>query len=74
MFLQTHLIRFLLGKKQLNQLKTFLDKSGTVKEGLGSSRSDAAVRNVRAKREAEDAGTFCSLYCAIPHLFIFTAQ
>ena len=45
-----------LGKRQLNQLKTFLDaRGGTVKEGLGG-RSDGALKSVRAKREAEEAG------------------
>ena len=35
---------------------TFLDKQGgTMKDGGG--KSDAAVRMVRAKREAEEAGT-----------------
>ncbi|KAI0662467.1 RhoGAP-domain-containing protein [Cubamyces menziesii] len=40
------------GKKQLNQLMTFLDKGGNVRDG---GRSDNALRSVRAKREAEDA-------------------
>ncbi|TDL28854.1 hypothetical protein BD410DRAFT_760544 [Rickenella mellea] len=44
------------GKKQLNQLMTFLDtKGGTVKDGLGGVRGDAPVRTVRAKRDAEEA-------------------
>ncbi|OBZ79225.1 Protein LAS1 [Grifola frondosa] len=43
------------GKKQLNQLMTFLDKSGNVKESLGGGRSDNALRSVRAKREADEA-------------------
>ncbi|KAI0047664.1 RhoGAP-domain-containing protein [Auriscalpium vulgare] len=43
------------GKKQLNQLITFLDKSGNNRE-LGSSRNqENAARSVRAKREAEEA-------------------
>jgi hypothetical protein len=42
-----------IGKKQLNQLITFLDK-GVAKDGLGG-RSDNALRSVRAKREAEEA-------------------
>lgn len=47
----------LSGKRQLNQLMTFLDnKGGTMKEGLGSGRSDAAIRSVRSKREADEAG------------------
>ena len=36
------------GKRQLNQLMTFLDRDGT--------RSDNALRQVRAKREADEAG------------------
>lgn len=43
------------GKKQLNQLITFLDKSGT-KEGLGGRSDSSALRAVRSKREAEEAG------------------
>jgi hypothetical protein len=34
---------------------TFLDKSNTMKDGLGG-RSDAALRSVRTKREADEAG------------------
>ncbi|KAF7367212.1 Glucosamine 6-phosphate N-acetyltransferase [Mycena sanguinolenta] len=41
------------GKKQLNQLRGFLEKSGTVKEGGG--REPSALKTVRAKREAEEA-------------------
>ncbi len=41
------------GKKQLNQLMTFLDKGGNVRDG---GRSDNALRQVRAKREADEAG------------------
>ncbi|KAI0963113.1 hypothetical protein AcW1_000286 [Taiwanofungus camphoratus] len=41
------------GKKQLNQLMTFLDKGGNMKDL--ASRSDNALRSVRAKREAEEA-------------------
>lgn len=41
------------GKKQLNQLMTFLDKGGNTKDG---GRSDNALRQVRAKREADEAG------------------
>ena len=40
------------GKKQLNQLITFLDKGGNAKE----SRAGDALRTVRAKREADEAG------------------
>ncbi|OCH92733.1 RhoGAP-domain-containing protein [Obba rivulosa] len=40
------------GKKQLNQLKTFLDKGGNIKDG---GRSDNALRTVKAKREAGEA-------------------
>lgn len=38
----------------MNQLMTFLDKNN-VKDTL-SGRSDTALRSVRAKREAEEAG------------------
>ncbi|KII93467.1 hypothetical protein PLICRDRAFT_121785 [Plicaturopsis crispa FD-325 SS-3] len=40
------------GKRQLNQLIGFLDKSGTIKDGRGESN---ALRAVRAKREADEA-------------------
>ncbi|KAG6371594.1 hypothetical protein JVT61DRAFT_9304 [Boletus reticuloceps] len=43
------------GKKQLNQLMTFLDKGSTVKETLGVRTENSALRAVRAKREADDA-------------------
>jgi Rho GTPase-activating protein 12/27 len=44
----------LIGKKQLNQLITLLDKEGGIR---GSSRNaENALRSVRAKREAEEAG------------------
>ena len=49
-----------VGKKQLNQLMTFLDnKGGSIKEGVAGGRGDMAVRTVRAKREADEAGPFC---------------
>ena len=44
-----------LGKRQLNQLIGFLDKSGSVKDGLGG-RENLALRTVRTKREADEAG------------------
>ena len=44
------------GKKQLNQLIGFLDKGGSVKETLAGRSENSALRAVRAKREAEDAG------------------
>jgi hypothetical protein len=50
------LTKRLSGKKQLNQLITFLDKSGTVKESLGVRSENSALRAVRAKREADEAG------------------
>ncbi|KAI6032059.1 hypothetical protein PISMIDRAFT_28412 [Pisolithus microcarpus 441] len=43
------------GKKQLNQLMTFLDKGGNVRETLGVRSENNALRTVRAKREAEEA-------------------
>jgi len=43
----------LIGKKQLNQLITLLDKEG----GRGGNRNaDMALRSTRAKREADEAG------------------
>jgi hypothetical protein len=50
--LRTDLIS--IGKKQLNQLITLLDKEGGIR---GSSRNaDMALRSTRAKREADEAG------------------
>lgn len=43
-----------LGKKQLNQLIGFLDKGG-LKDGAGG-RENQALRTVRAKRDADEAG------------------
>ncbi|KAJ3714018.1 hypothetical protein DFJ43DRAFT_1104379 [Lentinula guzmanii] len=43
------------GKKQLNTLMGFLDKSGSVKESLGGRENNNALRTVRAKRELEEA-------------------
>ncbi|KAJ3826239.1 hypothetical protein F5880DRAFT_129242 [Lentinula raphanica] len=43
------------GKKQLNSLMGFLDKSGSVKESLGGRENNNALRTVRAKRELEEA-------------------
>ncbi|KAK7064562.1 Rho GTPase-activating protein 27 [Favolaschia claudopus] len=43
------------GKKQLNQLRGLLEKSGTVKESLGSGKETHALKAVRAKREADEA-------------------
>lgn len=48
------------GKKQLNTLMGFLEKSGTVKETLGGGgggggRENHALRTVRAKRELDEA-------------------
>ena len=48
------LITSSIGKKQLNQLITLLDKEGGIR---GSNRNaDLALRSVRAKREADEAG------------------
>ncbi|KAF8758322.1 GTPase-activator protein for Rho-like GTPases [Rhizoctonia solani] len=46
-----------VGKKGLNQLKSFLDGKRDVGGSLreGSERGNAALRNVRARREAEEA-------------------
>ena len=47
------------GKKQLNQLMTFLDtKGGSLKDGVGSGKGDTAFKAVRAKREADEAGKY----------------
>ncbi|KAL4069347.1 hypothetical protein J3A83DRAFT_4537308 [Scleroderma citrinum] len=43
------------GKKQLNQLITFLDKGGNVRETLGVRSENNSLRAVRAKREADEA-------------------
>ncbi|KAF5384703.1 hypothetical protein D9757_006266 [Collybiopsis confluens] len=43
------------GKKQLNTLMGFLDKSATVKDSLGGGRENTALRTVRAKRELDEA-------------------
>lgn len=43
------------GKKQLNQLIGFLDK-GSAANSLGGNRESQALRTVRTKREADEAG------------------
>jgi len=43
----------------LNQLIGFLDK-GVAKEALGGRSGDGALRAVRAKREADEAGNSVS--------------
>lgn len=43
------------GKKQLNQLITFLDKGGNVRETLGVRSENHSLRAVRTKREADEA-------------------
>ncbi|KAG9104592.1 hypothetical protein FRC06_001058 [Ceratobasidium sp. 370] len=56
------------GKKGLNQLKSFLDSKrdggGSLREG--SERGNTALRNVRAKREAEEAAVACRLISGGP--------
>lgn len=49
-------LSIVIGKKQLNQLMTFLDKGGNTKE---TGRANDALRTVRAKREADEAGEWC---------------
>jgi hypothetical protein len=52
-----------IGKKQLNSLMTFLNdgpKGGTAKEGLGG-RAEGALRGVRARREADEAGQYIGM-------------
>lgn len=48
----------------MNQLMTFLDKGSTVKETLGVRSENSALRAVRAKREADEAGQ-CRLCAAL---------
>lgn len=48
------------GKRQINSLMGFLDK-GNVRDGLGiRSDNNSSLRAVRAKREADEAGSFAS--------------
>jgi hypothetical protein len=49
------------GKGKLNQLITFLDKTGNVKDSLGGRSDNSALRAVRSKREAEEAGEYARL-------------
>jgi hypothetical protein len=46
------------GKRQLNQLMTFLDKSNTMKDGAGGRSAEASLRVIRVKREMDDAGAW----------------
>ncbi|KAF5356100.1 hypothetical protein D9756_004035 [Leucocoprinus leucothites] len=43
------------GKRQLNQLMGLLDKGAAVKDSLGGSRENQALRAVRAKRDLDEA-------------------
>lgn len=52
------------GKRQLNSLMTFLDKSGSVKESLGS-RENNALRTVRLKRELDESGKSWTCLCVL---------
>lgn len=47
---------------------TFLDKGSTVKETLGVRSENTALRAVRAKREADEAGQCC--LCMISHQLV----
>lgn len=39
---------------------TFLDNKGVGnRDGLSSGKGDSAVRTVKAKREADEAGAYC---------------
>jgi hypothetical protein len=58
-----------LGKRQLNQLIGFLDKSGAVKDSLGA-RENQAFRTARAKREAEEAGAKPFIHALLPIIII----
>jgi hypothetical protein len=60
-----------LGKRQLNQLIGFLDKSGAVKDSLGG-RENPALRAVRAKREAEEAGAKPLFHVFLPIIMSLT--
>lgn len=60
------------GKGKLNQLITFLDKTGNVKDGLGGRSDGSALRAVRSKREAEEAGM--SMYILYPPLIKLFAR
>lgn len=51
---------------------TFLDK-GNMKETL-AGRSDNALRSVRAKREADEAGKLCSCFWRDAHVIHFVAD
>lgn len=46
---------------------TFLDKGSTVKETLGVRTENSALRAVRAKREADEAGQ-CRLSVVLPSI------
>jgi hypothetical protein len=49
-----------IGKKQFGQLIGLLDKGNAVKDGLGG-RENQALKVVKAKREADEAGMFLSI-------------
>jgi hypothetical protein len=43
------------GKRQLNNLRTLIETKGVGRDG-NNAKAEAAMRTVRAKREADDAG------------------
>lgn len=58
-----------LGKRQLNHLIGFLDKTGAVKDSLGG-RENQAFRTARAKREADEAGAKALIRALLPIIMI----
>jgi hypothetical protein len=44
-----------VGRRQLNNLRTLIETKGVTKEG--GARTEAAMRGLRAKRDADEAGT-----------------
>jgi len=43
-----------VGRRQLNNLRTLIETKGVTKEG--GARTEAAMRGLRAKRDADEAG------------------
>jgi len=50
------------GRRQLNNLRTLIETKGVTKEG--GARTEAAMRGLRAKRDADEAGTQFRFYIA----------
>lgn len=49
-------LTLLPGKRQLNNLRTLIETKGGGRDG--NPKAEAALRVVRAKRDADDAGVF----------------